>query len=249
MKQAVRLYFMTTALLMLVVLPVSAQVYRGRVAAQESGAPSVYRSGGRGLPVGERAVEGSGGAPFPYLGPFDDGYRKDTAEEVIHEAAGRDVEISGEVVEVSGADVRIRLSSGGAPREGWDADLFYVTTQGRELFVGTWKIIAVEGQECLARAGAGGRPARKGWKAVIRPKKHDHIFQETAHGGPADSPKDTALESSGGLFGRSGVDLQNLSFDQFLKSLETDSPTGESQRTLPSVKSDADSGGVESTMK
>jgi len=58
-----------------------------------------------------------------------------------------DMKIQGEVVEVMGTDVRIKLTSHGDLKVGFVADLTYVTSSGIELPVGTWRVTSIDRRE------------------------------------------------------------------------------------------------------
>jgi len=77
-------------------------------------------------------------------------------------------EISGEVIEVMGNDVRIKLTSSGTPRVGWNAELLFVTSQGNEIPAGTWIVTSISGREVIAEDKDGNAPPRVGLKAKIR---------------------------------------------------------------------------------
>jgi hypothetical protein len=85
------------------------------------------------------------------------------------EESGSDnnVPVEGEVVEVMGRDVKIRLTTDGTPKVGDAADLNYVTSGGKSLPVGTWQVKSVKGKEVIAAPLDGEGSPRKGLKAVI----------------------------------------------------------------------------------
>jgi len=58
--------------------------------------------------------------------------------------------IIGSVVAVNGNEITVRATGLGNPRPGWFIDLFYVTSQGKELPVGTWKVQSVAGKNLNA---------------------------------------------------------------------------------------------------
>ena len=78
-----------------------------------------------------------------------------------------DVKIQGEVVEVTGKDVRIQLTSSGDAQVGFAADLTYVTSAGLELPVGIWKVVSVNGREVTATTSDKSVEPREGMKALV----------------------------------------------------------------------------------
>ncbi len=81
------------------------------------------------------------------------------------------VKIQGEVVEVMGKDVRIKLISSGNPRKGFAVDLIYMISSGMELPVGTWKVRSINKREVIASADDKNVKPRVGMKALIYKKQ------------------------------------------------------------------------------
>ena len=77
------------------------------------------------------------------------------------------VEIIGTVTAVNGDNITVIMIGQGVPRIGWFIDLFYVTTQGKELPVGTWKVQSLAGKNLTAVKIKGMGNANKQLKAVI----------------------------------------------------------------------------------
>lgn len=94
------------------------------------------------------------------------------------------MEITGEVLKVTGDDIRVALKDNGTPGIGWPVDLFYVTSQGKDLPVGQWKVVSVEGQVVVAQKVKGVGNARPGLKAVI----HNGPKPETGKRGISTGP-------------------------------------------------------------
>jgi hypothetical protein len=93
-------------------------------------------------------------------------------EIVFNQAAEEEgVEIQGEVIEVMGQDVKIKLTSEGQARVGFSADLTFVTSQGTALPVGTWTVKSVDGQTVVAAPTVDAANPRVGLKALISNKK------------------------------------------------------------------------------
>lgn len=85
-------------------------------------------------------------------------------------SAAADKELEGRVDAVSGDEINIEMKGAERPQIGWSADLFYVTRQGKELPVGTWKVGAVAGSSVKAVKVKGVGDARVGLKAVLSSK-------------------------------------------------------------------------------
>ncbi|GEM_PF-3765191 len=81
------------------------------------------------------------------------------------------IEIIGSVTAVNGDEISVKTISHGTPQVGWFVDLFYVTSQGKDLPVGTWKIQSVAGKTLTATKIKGMGNANKKLKAVIYNKK------------------------------------------------------------------------------
>lgn len=80
--------------------------------------------------------------------------------------------IEGEVVEVSGTDVKIKLVSlARLPRTGDSVSLLYITSTGMEIEVGTWKVTGKEGDLIKAAVVESATSPRKGLKAFITPDR------------------------------------------------------------------------------
>jgi len=77
------------------------------------------------------------------------------------------VEIVGSVTAVKGDEITVKTISSGTPQVGWLVDLFYVTSQGKDLPVGTWKVRSVAGKNLTAVKIKGVGNANKQLKAVI----------------------------------------------------------------------------------
>ena len=83
------------------------------------------------------------------------------------QAANADQELTGQVVSVDGAQVQIRIEGTEHPEIGWYADLYYVTSQGKDLPVGCWQVESVAGSLITANKRSGVGNARTGLKAVL----------------------------------------------------------------------------------
>ena len=81
--------------------------------------------------------------------------------------ANEPVEIIGSVIAVNGDRITVKMVGQGVPRIGWFIDLFYVTTQGKELPVGTWKVQSLAGKNLTAVKIKGMGNANKQLKAVV----------------------------------------------------------------------------------
>jgi peptidoglycan hydrolase-like protein with peptidoglycan-binding domain len=77
---------------------------------------------------------------------------------------------TGQVVEVAGTDVRIKLDSPGVVNAGNRVELAYVTTAGMEMTVGTWSVARVEGGGIWARVVDSATGPRVGLRATIYPQ-------------------------------------------------------------------------------
>lgn len=82
-------------------------------------------------------------------------------------AESSDQKIEGEVIEVMGQDVRVKLLGQGNPQVGYAVDLFFETSTGTRLPVGNWQVKSVSGREVVAEPVDGEGLPRKGLKAVI----------------------------------------------------------------------------------
>ncbi len=83
------------------------------------------------------------------------------------QAANADQELTGQVVSVDGTQVQIRIEGTESPEIGWYADLYYVTSQGKDLPVGCWQVESVAGPLITANKRSGVGNARTGLKAVL----------------------------------------------------------------------------------
>ncbi len=81
------------------------------------------------------------------------------------------VKIKGEVIEVMGEDVRIKLISSGNPRKGFAVDLIYLTSSGINLPVGTWTVTKIKNREVVAVADDKNVKPRVGMKALVYMKQ------------------------------------------------------------------------------
>jgi len=79
--------------------------------------------------------------------------------------------VEGEVVEVMGTDVRIKLTSSGVVRIGYVANLVYQTSSGSQLPVGSWSVTRINGGEVFASALDEIMKPRVGIKANIMPSE------------------------------------------------------------------------------
>jgi len=82
-------------------------------------------------------------------------------------SANKAIEIVGTVTAVTGETIKVKTTGSNRAQAGWFVDLFYVTSQGKELPVGTWKVRSVSGQELTAIKIKGVGNANKQLKAVI----------------------------------------------------------------------------------
>jgi len=85
--------------------------------------------------------------------------------------AASPIEIIGSVTAVNGDEIQVKTISHGTPQIGWLVDLFYVTSQGKDLPVGTWKVQSVTGETLTAIKVKGMGNANKKLKAVIYNRK------------------------------------------------------------------------------
>ncbi|MEZ4598285.1 MAG: PDZ domain-containing protein [Syntrophotaleaceae bacterium] len=98
---------------------------------------------------------------------------------------GSDI-IEGRVVAISGTEVTIAVDGNVLPQTGWSVDLFYITSQGRELPVGQWEVSAVSGRNVSAVKVKGVGNAREGLKALFRrPQTQAAQPAQTGRSGPA----------------------------------------------------------------
>ena len=94
--------------------------------------------------------------------------------------ANEPVEIIGTVIAVNGDNITVIMIGQGDPRIGWFIDLFYVTTQGKELPVGTWKVQSLAGKKLTAVKIKGMGNANKQLKAVIYSHKEQTAMLKSA---------------------------------------------------------------------
>ena len=80
-------------------------------------------------------------------------------------------EITGSVITVNGDEITVKITGLGNPQPGWFIDLFYVTSQGKKLPVGTWKVQSVAGKNLNAIKINGVGNANISLKAVIYNRK------------------------------------------------------------------------------
>ncbi len=83
--------------------------------------------------------------------------------------------VEGKVIDVSGDQVTIEVPQGSLLKAGLQAELFYVTAQGKELPVGVWKVSEVDGQNIVAVKESGVGEARVGLKAVVGREKEKRM--------------------------------------------------------------------------
>ena len=114
------------------------------------------------------------------------------------DSQSQNIEIKGEVLDVMGDDIKVAVKDNGAPEIGWPVDLFYVTSQGKELPVGTWKVKSIEGQIITASKVKGIGKARKGLKAVMHNGQRQKMVVNNVSPGPG------GVGSVGELFSGSG---------------------------------------------
>ena len=96
------------------------------------------------------------------------------------DSQSQNIEIKGEVLDVMGDDIKVAVKDNGMPKVGWPVDLYYVTNQGKELPVGTWKVKSIEGQIITASKVKGIGKARKGLKAVMHNGQRKKTKQKAA---------------------------------------------------------------------
>ncbi|MBW2710115.1 MAG: hypothetical protein JRD04_12825, partial [Deltaproteobacteria bacterium] len=94
------------------------------------------------------------------------------------------IEITGSVIAVNGDEIKVRTNGNRNPQVGWFIDLFYVTSQGKELPVGTWKIQSVTGKDLTAIKIKGMGNANKQLKAVIYNQKKKPVAIKVAPPAP-----------------------------------------------------------------
>ncbi|NOQ42227.1 MAG: hypothetical protein GQ563_06980 [Desulfuromusa sp.] len=90
------------------------------------------------------------------------------------------IEIIGSVIAVNGDEIKVRTNGNRNPQVGWFIDLFYVTSQGKELPVGTWKIQSIAERDLTAIKIKGMGDANKQLKAVIYNHKKKPTAVKTA---------------------------------------------------------------------
>jgi len=91
------------------------------------------------------------------------------------------VKIKGEVVELMGEDIRVKLISEGKPKKGFAVDLTHITSSGLELPVGTWKVKSIKNREVLAVADDKNVKPRVGMKALVYMKQPNVSRQKQSY--------------------------------------------------------------------
>ncbi len=92
-------------------------------------------------------------------------------------AGGAEVTIVGTVTAVNGDEIRVKATDMTPVQKGWFVDLFYVTRQGKELPVGTWRVQSVTGESLSATKIKGIGNANKNLKAVIYNRREKSVPQ------------------------------------------------------------------------
>nr|WP_320114239.1 hypothetical protein [uncultured Desulfuromonas sp.] len=109
------------------------------------------------------------------------------------QAANADQELTGQVVSVDGTQVQIRIEGTESPEIGWYADLYYVTSQGKDLPVGLWQVESVAGPLITANKQSGVGNARTGLKAVLHKPQAATIDNEAVRPMPVVSSTATPV--------------------------------------------------------
>ncbi len=123
---------------------------------------AMMKNSGQGAPVKEKSSQNG------FLDQVGDLFKGSTKTETSDE------KIEGEVAEIlAGNDVRIQLSGSGSPKVGDAADLFFVTSQGTRLMVGTWEVKTITNREVMASPLQNDMIPKVGLKAVIH--KNDSL--------------------------------------------------------------------------
>jgi len=99
-----------------------------------------------------------------------DNFKLEDMPDTLAEQEDPDFKAEGKVIKVMGNDVLIELTENKAPKPGYTAELFFITSQGLELEVGKWKVTETNGQQVTATCTDCGTPAREGLKAKITGK-------------------------------------------------------------------------------
>ena len=94
-------------------------------------------------------------------------------------------DIIGTVTSTAGDDITVAVEGGKMPEIGWSVDLFYVTSSGKELPVGTWKVQSIAGQTVTAVKVSGMGNANKKLKAAM----HNRQKQQPVASQPAPKPQ------------------------------------------------------------
>lgn len=120
--------------------------------------------------------------------------------------------MSGEVTEVMGTDVKVKVTSPGSPQVGYRVELNFVTSSGKELPVGVWIVKSVQGQEIIASAQDMASAPRVGLKAkILKAEAGQQIQQgqtqfmgnafpgDSIYTGPVDTTNRMASPTNNGL--------------------------------------------------
>jgi len=159
--------------------------------------------------------------------------------------AGLDSEQStawqGEVKEVLGEDVKIRVTGGGPATVGDTVELKYTTTTGMEIDVGTWKVTEVQGAQVRAAVVRSMTSPKRGLKAICEPKQTETSSIYAGKFEPGEELNTSGAGTLSETFLQNNSVYQQEAADSINHNLFSENygkPVGDTQETYPQMSFD-----------